>query len=204
MLKIGLTGGIGSGKSTVARLFATHGALIVDADQVAHALVAPGQPALQRLRDEFGGLVFNDDGALNRAALRELVFAEPQARKRLEAILHPMIQAEMLRSVATLNGNYAILSLPLLLEAHWEHIVDRIAVVDCPEPLQTERVKSRDGIPESTVWAIMQAQASRAQRLAAADDIIDNGGTTAQLAQQVERLHNLYLTLRIAQGTPNR
>jgi dephospho-CoA kinase len=196
MLKIGLTGGIGCGKSTVAGLFAAYGIPVVDADAIARALVEPGRPALQELQKSFGPNIVDNQGVLNRAALRELVFADPGKKKQLEAILHPRIYEEIQRLLATLNCAYAILCIPLLLETGMQQFVDRIAVVDCPESAQIERVKKRDGFPENTIRAIMQMQVSRQQRLAAADDIIDNSGIATELAQQIEKLHNLYLTLR--------
>jgi dephospho-CoA kinase len=196
MLKIGLTGGIGCGKSTVAGLFAAYGVPVIDADAIARALVEPGCPALQKLRNSFGPAIVDHQGLLNRAALREMVFADPGKKKHLEAILHPLVYQEMRRLLATLNCDYALLSIPLLLETGMRHFVDRIAVVDCPENAQIERVKKRDGLPESAIRAIMQTQVTRQQRLAAGDDIIDNSGGATELAQQIEKLHNLYLTLR--------
>lgn len=195
MLKIGLTGGIGCGKTTVANLFAAYGIPIIDADAIAHDLVEPGRPALQQLQQCFGPAIIGDDGALNRAALRELVFNDAQKKKQLEAILHPLVYQEMQQRVDTLSGAYALLSIPLLLETCMQRFVDRIAVVDCPESMQIARVKARSGLSESAVLAIMRSQVTRQQRLAAADDIIDNSGNMTELAHQVEKLHNLYLSL---------
>lgn len=195
MLKIGLTGGIGCGKTTVASLFAAYGTPIIDADEIAHALVEPGRPALRQLQQRFGQNIVADDGTLNRPALRELVFSHAEKKNQLEAILHPLIYQEMRQRLETLRGAYALLCIPLLLETGMQRFVDRIAVVDCPESAQLDRVKQRNGLAESAVRAIMQAQATRQQRLAAADDIIDNSGSVTELAQQVETLHNLYLTL---------
>lgn len=196
MLKIGLTGGIGCGKSIVAGMFAAFGTPVIDADAIAHALVEPGRPALRQLQQCFGPDIVDEHGALNRTALRELVFCNADKKNQLEAILHPLVYQEMRQRLDTLSGaSYVILSIPLLLETGMQRFVDRIAVVDCPESTQIERVKKRNGLAESTIRAIMYAQATRQQRLAAGDDIIDNSGSVTELAQQVEKLHNLYLAL---------
>lgn len=195
MLKIGLTGGIGCGKTTVANLFAGYGVPIIDADAIARYLVEPGLPAFQQLRQCFGSSIIDSHGRLNRAGLRELVFSDDQKRRQLESIMHPLIYQEMQTLVAALHDTYVILIIPLLLETGRHNLVDRIAVVDCPENMQIERVKNRDGLAESTVFAILQTQVSRHQRLSSADDIIDNSGDAAALARQVETLHNLYLSL---------
>jgi len=193
---VGLTGGIGSGKSAVADLFAARGILVVDTDAVAHALTAPGGAAMPALRAEFGAAVAAADGALDRAAMRARVFADPAARKRLEAILHPMIRSECERLLAA-DANrspYAILMVPLLIEAgSYRERVDRIAVVDCAEATQIARVISRNGLAREEVERILAAQATRAERLAAADDVIDNDGDLAALRPQIERLHVNYL-----------
>jgi dephospho-CoA kinase len=196
MLKIGLTGGIGCGKTTVAGMFAGRGVPVIDADAVAHTLVEPGRPALQQLQHCFGPGIVDNDGALNRAALREIVFSDPDKKSRLEAILHPLVYREMQYRLDSLNGAYALLCIPLLLETGMQRFVDRIAVVDCPESMQLERVKKRGGISATTIQAIIRTQVTRQQRLAAGDDVIDNSGNLTELAQQVEKLHNLYLTLR--------
>jgi dephospho-CoA kinase len=194
MLKIGLTGGIGCGKSTAANLFAAYGVPVIDADTIAHRLVEPGSPALLKLRQCFGTEIIMSSGTLDRARLRELVFTDALKKKQLESIMHPLVYGEMQKLVDALNAGYAILVVPLLLETGKQDFVDRIAVVDCPEKQQIERVKERDGIPESTIAAIMRTQVSRQQRLTAADDIIDNS-YGADLVQQIEKLHNLYLIL---------
>ena len=193
---VGLTGGIGSGKSAVADLFAARGILVVDTDAVAHALTAPGGAAMPALRAEFGAAVAAADGALDRAAMRARVFADPAARKRLEAILHPMIRSESERLLAAdaARSPYAILMVPLLVEAgSYRERVDRIAVVDCAEATQIARVMSRNGLAREEVERILAAQATRAERLAAADDVIDNDGDLAALRPQIERLHVNYL-----------
>jgi dephospho-CoA kinase len=190
---VGLTGGIGSGKSAVADLFAAQGAPVVDTDAIAHSLTGSGGAAMSAIRAEFGDRVTSADGALDRAAMRGIVFADPSARKRLEAILHPMIRAESERQVATgaARAPYVILMVPLLVESgDYRKRVDRIAVVDCAEATQIARVMSRNNLPRDEVERILAAQASRAERLAAADDVIDNDGELADAAApQIERLH---------------
>ena len=195
---VGLTGGIGSGKSAAAALFAERGITVVDTDAIAHSLTAPGGGAMAAIRAEFGAAVAGADGALDRAAMRAIVFADPGARKRLEAILHPMIRAESERLLAAdgVRAPYAILMVPLLVESgDYRKRVDRVAVVDCAEATQIARVMSRNGLARAEVERILAAQASRAERLAAADDVIDNGGELAALAPQVELLHGKYLAL---------
>lgn len=192
-LVVGLTGGIGSGKSTVADLFAVRGAAIVDTDAIAHELTAPGSAAIDAIRAEFGDGVIRADGALDRDAMRERVFDDPAARQRLEAILHPMIRAESQRRLAAAEGAYAMLVVPLLVESGGRAgDVDRVLVVDCPTEVQIERVMRRNGLSRERVATILGAQASRAQRLAAADDVIDNGGVPDALDAQVETLHRRY------------
>jgi dephospho-CoA kinase len=195
---VGLTGGIGSGKSAAAALFAERGITVVDTDAIAHSLTAPGGGAMAAIRAEFGAAVAGADGALDRAAMRAIVFADPGARKRLEAILHPMIRAESERLLAAdgARAPYAILMVPLLVESgDYRKRVDRVAVVDCAEATQIARVMSRNGLARAEVERILAAQASRAERLAAADDVIDNGGELAALAPQIELLHGKYLAL---------
>ena len=193
---VGLTGGIGSGKSAAAALFAERGITVVDTDAIAHALTAPGGAAMPAIRAEFGDAVAGADGALDRAAMRAIVFADPGARKRLESILHPMIRAESERLLAAdgARAPYAILMVPLLVESgDYRKRVDRVAVVDCAEATQIARVMNRNGLARAEVERILAAQATRAERLAAADDVIDNDGELAALAPQIERLHAQYL-----------
>jgi dephospho-CoA kinase len=195
---VGLTGGIGSGKSAVAHLFAERGVAVIDTDAIAHALTAPGGAAMSAIRAEFGDGVATVDGALDRAAMRAIVFADQSARKRLEAILHPMIRIESERQLLTdsTNAPYAILMVPLLVESgDYRNRVNRIAVVDCAETTQIDRVMSRNGLPRSEIERILAAQATRAERLAAAADVIDNNGALAELPAQIERLHVHYLAL---------
>ena len=193
---VGLTGGIGSGKSTVARLFEAHGATVIDADAIAHALTAAGGGAMPAIVAAFGPEVAEADGALDRAAMRRRVFEDPAQRERLEAILHPLIRAESERQVAAAPSPYVIQMVPLLIESgHYRERCQRILVVDCPEAVQVARVVARSGLGGAAVARIMAAQASRDARLAAADDVVDNSGDPAALAPQVAALHQRYLAL---------
>ena len=195
-LLVGLTGGIGSGKTTVADLFGALGVPLIDTDLIAHALTAPGGAAMAAIAREFGDAVIAADGRLERAAMRALAFADPDARRRLESILHPMIREETQRRIAAAQGPYAIVVVPLLVESGtWRRWVDRVLVVDCPVEVQVARVIRRSGLAPSQVEAIIAAQASRAQRLAAADDVLDNGGEADALPDQVRALHERYLRL---------
>ncbi len=194
---VGLTGGIGSGKSAVADLFAQHGVALIDTDAIAHVLTAAGGAAMPAIRAAFGDSVASADGALDRAAMRTLVFADPAARKRLEGILHPMIRGESERQLlaSAPSSPYAILMVPLLVESGgYRQRVNRIAVVDCAESTQVARVMRRNGLSRSEVERILAAQATRAERLAAADDVIENDGPLAELAPRIERLHRHYVT----------
>ncbi|HRO57840.1 MAG TPA: dephospho-CoA kinase [Burkholderiaceae bacterium] len=196
---VGLTGGIGSGKSTVADLFAAHGANIVDTDAVAHALTAAGGAAIPEIRRAFGDSVIEPEGALDRAEMRKLVFADPAARQRLEAILHPMIGHCCELMIAEASGPYTIVVVPLLVESsRWRERIDRLLVVDVPVEVQIERVMKRNRFERSQVEAIMAAQATREARLAAADDVVDNSGDPASLEEPVEALHRQYLALASA------
>ena len=191
---VGLTGGIGSGKSAVADLFAARGIAVIDTDAIAHELTAPGGEAMPAIRDTFGAAVATPDGALDRAAMRNIVFADPPARKRLEAILHPLIRSESERRLASADSPYAILMVPLLVESgDYRKRVDRVAVVDCREETQIARVMRRNGLTRPEVERILAAQASRAQRLEAADDVIDNDGSLDELGPRIEQLHVSYL-----------
>ncbi len=193
---VGLTGGIGSGKSTVADLFVAQGAALVDTDAIAHELTAPDGAAMPALIAGFGADIADGAGALDRAAMRRRVFADPSARGRLEGILHPLIRRlsdERCRGAA---APYVILAVPLLVESgNYRQRCDRIVVVDCPESLQIERVMARNGMAREDVAAIMAAQASRAQRLAVADDVVLNDGETTKIYPQVLALHQKYLRL---------
>lgn len=192
MYKVGLTGGIGCGKSTVANLFAARGVTIIDADATARELVTPGSPALDEIVQQFGAQVMAADGLLDRARLREIIFDDPEQRRRLEAILHPRILARMHERAAQAPGPYCILVMPLLLEADQQNAVDRVLVVDCDPHLQRERSMARDGMTAADFERIVAAQVSRAQRLAAADDVIVNDSDLQHLEIQVQTLHDRY------------
>ena len=193
---VGLTGGIGSGKTTVADMFGAQGAALIDTDLIAHALTAPGGAAMPAIESAFGPDFVTATGALDRIRMRAAVFTDAAAKARLEAILHPMIRIETERATAEAGGSYLLYVVPLLVESgRWRARVDRILVVDCPESLQVARVMQRNAMREAEVLAIMAAQASRAGRLAAADDVIVNDGGASQLAPHVARLHALYCEL---------
>ena len=195
MLRIGLTGGIGSGKSTVSELFSSLGAPIIDADIIAREVVAPGKPALREVCALFGDHLLNEQGQLRRKQLREIIFASPQHKQQLEEILHPRIRQAMLEQLSALEHRhaYCILSIPLLLESGWLELLDRVLVVDIEESLQLKRTCQRDHLSEKSALAIISSQSSRQERLLAADDIIDNSGQPKDLRPQVEHLHALYL-----------
>ena len=193
---VGLTGGIGSGKSAAATLFEEFGAAVVDTDAIAHELTAPGGTAIAPIWAAFGDEVVAPNGALDRAAMRRKVFTDAQAKGRLEAILHPMIRAEADRRSAAARAPYVVLVVPLLVESGgYRSRVQRIAVVDCPEAVQVARVMSRSGLSAGEARAIMAAQVGREARLAVADDVIDNGGELAALRPQIEALHRRYLEM---------
>ncbi|MCH8537814.1 MAG: dephospho-CoA kinase [Alkalimonas sp.] len=194
-LIIGLTGGIGSGKTTVANAFAAKGIQQVDADLVARQVVAPGSPALQQIVAHFGADILQSDGALNRAALRQRIFSQPAEKDWLNALLHPIIRQQMQAELATATSSYVLFVAPLLLENQLQSYIDRLLVVDVTEQNQIARTLLRDGGSEQEVAAIMAAQVSRQQRLAAADDVIDNNAGPEQLAAQVDALHQRYLKL---------
>lgn len=201
MLKVGLTGGIGSGKSKAAAGFAGLGVPVIDADAIARELVAPGMPALQEIAAGFGPDLLENDGTLKRARLRSLIFSDAAQRARLEAILHPLIRQEMELRLATLADPYCVLCIPLLLETQQAHRVDRILVVDTPHYLQYKRVMERDHIGAGEVAAILRAQIGFRERLARADDIITNDRDLAHLQRQVAELHQCYQR-RAAEGLP--
>ncbi|HEX4779153.1 MAG TPA: dephospho-CoA kinase [Usitatibacter sp.] len=193
MIAVGLTGGIGSGKSTVAARLAGLGAAVVDTDEISHAITKAEGAAIGRLREAFGERYIGADGALDRAAMRELVFEDPLARSRLEAILHPAIRAAAEEALAQARGDYVLVVVPLLFETRgFLDRVARILVVDCPEALQVERTVARSGLEPGRVRAIMQAQWPRWRRLQAASDVVWNGGDEPSLAPQCERLHVFY------------
>ncbi len=195
MLKVGLTGGIGSGKSTVCRLFADLGVPVVDADVIARQLVEPGQIALVKLTETFGSAILNSDGTLNRAGLRQKVFSDSDAKQRLDSIMHPLIYQKISDTVETLSHSYCIIAIPLLAETRKSDTVDRVLVVDCPLETQLKRVLARDPLSREQAEAIIATQATRQQRLALADDVIDNSNSPSRLAEQVKSLHNSYISL---------
>ena len=193
---VGLTGGIGCGKTTVADMFAALGAATIDTDQIAHALTAPHGAAMPALLAEFGDDFATPDGALDRAKMRALVFTDDTARARLEGILHPRIREATAAAAAIATGDYVMFVVPLLIESgSWRERVTRVLAIDCPIEVQVARVMARNGLPEAQVRAIMAAQVSREERRAAADDIILNDDGLDALRPQVEALHALYLSL---------
>ena len=195
MLVIGLTGGIGSGKTAVSDRFALHGAPIIDTDLIARQLVEPGQPALTEIAAAFGAECLDDSGSLRRAHLRERVFADPEGRRRLEAILHPRIRARVRERIDGLTSPYCLVVIPLLAETGMDDLVDRILVVDVPETEQVRRVMARDRVDADHAHRILAAQASRDQRLALADEVLENTGDLDELGRQVDGLHRYYLQL---------
>jgi len=200
VLRVGLTGGIGSGKSTVCNLFAGMGVPVIDADEIAHHLTAPGQPALQQILETFGTDMFTTSGDLDRSRLRNLIFNDEIARTRLENILHPLIYAEIDTRVGLLNHPYCIISIPLLIEKHMTEKVDRILVIDISEKLQISRAVNRDHTDRENIIRIMRTQCTRANRLAVADDIIHNDGDLVLLQKQVYTLNEYYIKIAPAGG----
>jgi dephospho-CoA kinase len=194
-LVIGLTGGIGSGKSTVAAEFRNLGVPVIDTDQLARELVTPGQPALQDIVAYFGPRALRDDGTLDRAYLRARIFADSSDRKALESILHPRIRQRVREWLATIASPYCIVVIPLLLETRQTDLVDRILVVDAPEKEQLKRVAARDGLSHNVVAGIMAAQAERAARLSAADDIIINDADVDTLIERTRKLHMYFMDI---------
>jgi dephospho-CoA kinase len=194
-LRIGLTGGIASGKSAVAGAFERLGVPTIDTDRLAREVVEPGQPAFDAVVAAFGPEVVGADGRLDRRALRARVFADAAVRHRLEAILHPAIRAATAAAVATVSAPYVVIAIPLLVETGQRAAFDRVLVVDCPPDVQLARLRERDAESAAGAAAILAAQASRESRLAAADDVIDNSGSLAALEAAVRSLHGRYLTL---------
>ena len=193
---IGLTGGIGSGKTAAANRFAAaHGIHVVDADQKSRVVVEPGRPALAHIVDRFGDAMLLDDGTLNRAALRETVFAAPEQRQWLEQLLHPLIRNEIITDLHSATSPYALLVSPLLVESGQNSLTSRVIVVDVPEAMQLARTVQRDAVPEAQIRAIMQAQAQREERLRHAHDVLTNDSDLAALHAQVDALHTRYMQL---------
>jgi len=194
-LVIGLTGGIGSGKSMAAGQFSRLDVPVIDADELAHALVAPGEPALDTILDAFGADYQRPDGQLDRDQLRQLVFTDPACRHRLESILHPLIRNNISELIKATRAPYTVVVIPLLLETGQSDLVDRILVIDAPEQTLIDRVTARDQLPAEEIHAILGSQTDRNTRLAAADDIIINTGTLDELAVKVQALHEKYLLM---------
>ena len=194
-LRVALTGGIASGKSTVAGLFAALGVPIIDTDILAREVVAPGTSGLAAVVSRFGAQVLDDAGQLDRARLRAMVFADPQARRDLEALLHPLIRARTAEASRAAGGVYQLIAVPLLIETGTAGDYDRVLVVDCEPATQIARLVLRDGVPESQAQAILAAQATRAARLERADDVISNTSDLPALARQIETLHHRYVEL---------
>lgn len=190
---IGLTGGIGSGKSAASAIFSRLGIPVIDADEIARALVAPGEPALAEIAGAFGEDILNRAGELDRDALRRRVFADSTERQRLEAILHPRIRQQIHSYINKLHAPYCVVVIPLLVETRQSDLVDRVLVIDIPEATQVSRVAARDSLAREEILAIIDAQTSRHTRLAAADDVIENSGGLDVLESRVHRLHEKYL-----------
>ncbi len=194
-MRIGLTGGIASGKTTVADMFAALEVPVIDTDLIAREVVATGEPALIDIRHEFGDEVFDDKGDLDRGAMRRIVFADNDARERLQAILHPRIQAAAYQRAASAGGRYQLIVVPLLTESPIRDFVDRVLVVDCDESTQIRRLVARDGESEGQARRILAAQASRDERLKIADDVLRNDSDLSATLEQVQALHHQYLAL---------
>lgn len=195
MLVIGLTGGIGSGKSTVAALFEQLGVTIIDSDIIAREVVAPGTELLAKIAAHFGNHIIDHQGNLNRRELRNLIFTHEQERRWLEQHLHPAIYARIREQLQSVQTSYCVVIIPLLIETNPHNLVDRILVIDCPEELQISRSQKRDQSNAENIKEIMQTQVQRTDRLAAADDVINNSGDLASLEKQVKKLHQHYLRL---------
>jgi len=194
---VGLTGGIGSGKTTVANLFSRQGIEIIDADEISRALVKTGSPALEAIIKHFGSSITDAEGNLDRKQLRELVFADNAEKEWLENLLHPLVRQEIQRQVAASSSQYVIIVVPLLLESENYSDVDRILVIDVPEDVQLERIKKRDGSSETLARSMMDAQMKREGRLESADDVISNNSSMDSLEKQVKNLHHQYLQLSV-------
>ncbi|OQK15743.1 dephospho-CoA kinase [Methyloprofundus sedimenti] len=193
MYKVGLTGGIGCGKSTVSDLFKQHAIPVIDADKIAHELVTPGQKALEQIKTDFGTHCINPDGSMNRSKLRDCIFQDAKKKRLLENIIHPLVYAEIDQQVSKLTTPYVIISVPLLIETGMQSLVDHILVIDCPMEMQVNRVKLRDKLSDSLITSIINSQVSRTERLAHADSIIYNTQDLSYLSQQVKTLHNQFL-----------
>lgn len=190
--KVGLTGGIGSGKSLVSEIFADLGVPVIDADKIVHELISPQSPLLDDIVLLFGNEIVDDSGNIDRDRIRKLIFSDSESRKKLEAILHPHVFDIIVKEIKGISAPYCILSIPLLIETNAEDMVDTVLVVDCPVSLQVERVTKRDGVSPEHVQKIIDTQVSRESRLAAADDVISNNGSISELREVVSELHKKY------------
>lgn len=195
MLVIGITGGIGSGKTTVAKLFSERGVTVIDSDQLARDVTQTGQPALQHIIDKFGSDILLANGNLNRSALRKIIFTDNTHRDWLEKLLHPLIRSEMKRQVDASTSPYVIVVIPLLLETEPNPLINRILVIDAPETAQIKRTQTRDNATEEEIKTIIKTQIKRTERLAKADDLIINDGSLIDLNSQVDRLNGFYRAL---------
>lgn len=195
MFRVALTGGIGSGKSTIAQRFSAHGITVIDADAIAHLITAPGKPATGVILAAFGQSIGGNSDGIDRKKLATLVFNDENQRKRLEQILHPLIRAEIMTAARAAQSPYCLLVIPLLVESSMRDLADRVLVVDVAPETQIARARKRDGRSEAEIRAILQAQATREQRLAVADDVVVNDGDIERLNDQVDRLHEIYLQM---------
>lgn len=200
MLRVGLTGGIGSGKTTVSNHLAKLGATVIDADVVSRQVVEPGEPALDEIKSQLGEEFIRSDGSLNRDLLKKAIFNSPDLRLKLEAILHPRILGRMAKEADASTGPYVVLVLPLLVEANLTDLVDRVLVVDCEEDTQVARLHERDNLTDDQISQILQAQASRQERLSYADDVITNNDDIDDLLRSTEQIHQFYLDLARKSG----
>ncbi|WP_429036177.1 dephospho-CoA kinase [Aeromonas media] len=201
MYVVAITGGIGSGKTTIANQFAALGIEVVDADLIAREVVAPGTPALAAIVNHFGTEMLTEQGLLDRRALRERIFSDPAAKSWLNALLHPIIRSEMLRQCAAVSSPYCLLVVPLLVENRLTGLADRVLVIDVDEATQIERTCRRDGVSREQVQAILASQANRSERLAMADDVLDNqSGTTETIRERILALHETYLAFASQQA----
>lgn len=195
-MKIGLTGGIGSGKTTVAQCFRELGVVVIDSDQITRQLVEPNRPALQSIAQHFGPEILEPDGTLNRARLRARIFASLSDRRWLENLLHPLVKAEIERQAQRIpSGTYLVVEVPLLIEAHFQDAVDRILVIDCSLDIQKERAAHRDGSSPEIIQSIIDSQATRSERLTMANDVLENNGSLKELKRKVQTLHHYYIEL---------
>ncbi len=201
MYVVAITGGIGSGKTTVANQFAALGIEVVDADLIAREVVAPGTPALAAITSHFGPEILTEQGLLDRRVLRERIFSDPAAKSWLNALLHPIIRSEMLRQCAAVSSPYCLLVVPLLVENRLTELADRVLVIDVDEATQIERTCRRDGVSREQAQAILASQANRSERLAMADDVLDNqSGTTETIRERILALHETYLAFASQQA----